>query len=83
MEKVGSQVVYAEYLQQSCAYIVGGKTLIIITTAGLWMEMFFLPHKVQECKKLLGYEGSLNFLKHFILLSLKKKKNCMQNFSFS
>jgi len=81
MEKVSSQVVHSEYLQQSYAYIVGGKTLIIITTAGLWMEMFFLPHKAQQCKKILGCEGSLNFLKYITLLSLKK--NYMQIFRFS
>lgn len=73
MEKVDSQVVHSEYLQQSYPYIVGGKILIIITTAGLQMEMFFLTHKEQECKKFVGYEGNLNFLTYFILLFLKKK----------
>lgn len=51
MEKVSSQVVCSDYLQESYPYIVGGKILSIITTAGLQMEMFFLTHKAQECQK--------------------------------
>lgn len=73
MQKFSSNVVPSEYLQQSYPYTVVGRTLIIIITAGLRMEMFFLPHKVQECQKFLGCEGNLNFLNYFMLLSLKKK----------
>lgn len=54
MQKFGLHVVHSEHLQQSYPYIVGGKTPIIIITAGLQMEMFFLPHKVQECQKFLA-----------------------------
>lgn len=72
--KRSAQVIHSEYLQQSYPYIVGAKTLIIITTAGLRIEMFFLAHKVQERQKFLDCEGSLNFLKYVTLLSLKKKK---------
>lgn len=45
------------------------------------MEMSSVLHKAQE-SKFSGCEGSLNFLKHFTLLSLKIQ-DCAQYFGFS
>lgn len=76
MEKVASPIVYSEYLQWCYPYIINGKTpIIIITTAELKMEMSSVPQKAQECQ-FSDCEGSLNFLKYFMLLSLNNPRFC-------